>query len=450
MAAPFGVSLLIALFTMVGGAGNHLLDYVSSESYWKAKNVEMTLEKMTAEAKVAEAKDATQRVRRLMAIRTLGELKKKEALPALAELAKSKETFVAEYANRAIAAIEDKPYQPPAPTQEQRQSDVWLLPQDAHIVGQLAIPGGQPLPLAKLLDNLPAQPGPGFDKQQMIEKVSTEALFVAELIGDVRVDGITLGVSGDIGDKVGYVVVVVRGQYDSKTLAGIARKDGVPTQKAGDVDVLFPDDHVGMICASDDRFVLMAGPDKASMPVEPMGKAITDGKGQLNTPGAKDMVALIKAADTTAPLWAVARMTDGYRQVPVFAPFDWISLVGKVKDKTISLRFDGEGPNADQVKGSVDQINQGVQEGINELRREAQQVPFLTPMVTVLESVKCSSDGQKASLTATADTGSGLLMMVPMFIMKGAPKPVQPVQPMNPPVIIDGAVQEGGLIINRD
>ena len=151
------MSLLFLLSTIMG-TGTDLLDYVPSDDYWKAKGVTaVTVEALLKEleppkagadisklvpdlgspdAKVRDAAAAKVRamgpgvipqlkelakhddpevagrarlliteignaakstqVRRLMAIRTLGEKKAKEALPRLAELVRSSEPFVAD------------------------------------------------------------------------------------------------------------------------------------------------------------------------------------------------------------------------------------------------------------------------------------------------------------------------------------------------------------------
>ena len=139
--------MMFAALGLSGSAGNHLLDYASTDAYWKAKGVAVSVDAMLAEIKMAPAEDvgalvkdlgsadpqvrelATRKllakgpavlpqlqeaakspdpetaaavggiieqinlvakaasVRRLMAIRTLGELKKPQALPALKALA---------------------------------------------------------------------------------------------------------------------------------------------------------------------------------------------------------------------------------------------------------------------------------------------------------------------------------------------------------------------------
>src|SRR5947209_12844999 len=163
MAGP--PAFLVLLSLLVGGGGSDLLDYVPSDYYWKHKQVDVSLDTMTNELKPVDAQDiskiipdldsadpqmretatkkiqsvgpaalpelkkqaqsdeqeiagraraliqkieASERpkaVRRLMAIRTLGEMKKKEALPTLQAMLKSDEMFVTEYAREAIDRI---------------------------------------------------------------------------------------------------------------------------------------------------------------------------------------------------------------------------------------------------------------------------------------------------------------------------------------------------------
>jgi hypothetical protein len=152
-----GASMLLILLSLIGGGGgNHLLDYASTHSYWKSKGVVVSVQTMTSELKTSDPKDISEliaqlaspdgqvragaskkilqlgeavlpqlekaaetpdpevaasvktliadisaaskvnAVRRLMAIRTLGELKKPESLPALRPRGLWKDIFVAE------------------------------------------------------------------------------------------------------------------------------------------------------------------------------------------------------------------------------------------------------------------------------------------------------------------------------------------------------------------
>src|SRR3954468_2875328 len=190
-------SLVTLITFLLGAGGGDLLDYVPTESYWKAKQVTVTPEQLVGDlrptpvAQVGElvaqlnSPDAAVRdaaaakiraagpgaipalkeetdseivevarrakaliqeitadmkpasVRRLMAIRTLGERKEKAGLDVLRPLLESKEPFVAEYAARAVARIEGKPYERQRPEGQMKQ-DVWLLPANCAVVGQLS------------------------------------------------------------------------------------------------------------------------------------------------------------------------------------------------------------------------------------------------------------------------------------------------------------------------
>jgi len=123
------------LMTLVGGGGgNDLVDYLDTNSYWAQQSVEVTVPEMKAQLAPADAKGDP--VRRLMAIRTLGELKKKGAIATLQPLLKSKTLFEAEYAAAAIAAIEGKKFKRPGLSAKERMKDVYLLPAGCGEVGQ--------------------------------------------------------------------------------------------------------------------------------------------------------------------------------------------------------------------------------------------------------------------------------------------------------------------------
>jgi hypothetical protein len=107
------ISSWAMMLVLLAGGGNDLLDYLPAKHYWQAKSVTVTTENLLAELK-ADPKDKATAVRRLMAIRTLGEQKDPNALPALKKLLGSKELFEDEYARRAVAAIEGRNSSPQA------------------------------------------------------------------------------------------------------------------------------------------------------------------------------------------------------------------------------------------------------------------------------------------------------------------------------------------------
>jgi len=486
---------MFLLVALMGNGGNHLLDYASSELYWKSKGVAVGIESMLAELKPADKVDAAElirqlaspdpevrqqaakgilqkgketipqlqeatraadpqlaaaaknliaelslsgkaaEVRRLMAIRTLGEIKRAEAMPTLKSLADSKDVFVAEYARRAIASIEGKAYEIALPAVELRRTDAMLLPAECRAVLQQSAAGAQTMSFDRLVNDLDVPAEMQLNKAEIIEKITSQVISIAEQTGDVRIDTITVGVSGDIGGNAGFVVAVVRGQYDARAAAATLQRLGVPLKNVGGADVFSPDNHAALIPASNDRFILLAGPKLEAMPLEAMATAITANKGGLAAE--KEMTKLIDTVDTTQALWGVMKVTDTYRQAPPLAPFDWLTLVGRQKDQTLGIQIDAKGADGNKIADAVAEVNQTVQQALAELKPMAEQMKMLKPVADFLESIRCTSEGGKASLTASLKASPSLLMSVPMMIGLRAvpaqadvpPAPVQPVPP---------------------
>ncbi len=435
--ASYSVFMMMLVATF-GGTGGHLLDYADTQAYWKAKNVAVSIETMAAEAKAAQGHEKAHQVRQLMAIRALGELKQKNALPALKPLLESKDLFIAEYAQRAVNAIEGKPLPPAGPTAEQRKTDLWLLPADSRLVAQFAMPApAQTATIDKLLDNLPAPLA--ANKAEMLADITREVITIAELIGDVRLDGVTLGLSGDIGPNKGSVVIVGRGLYDAKALMAQAKKDQVPVDAVNGQNVLKMDDEAVLLCPSNDQLVLIAGASPDQLPIDAMTKAVAAQKGALAT--AQDMVKLIESIDTAQPLWAAVKMTDSYRQVPLAAAkaFDTATLVLTRKDGMLNFEIKAQGADADQAKAAVDEINLFLVQAVAKMQQVVVQMPAFKPAVEFVETIKLATDGANARLTATMKEDAAGMGILPMFFFGAHAVPAPP------PAAIE--VQEQGQMI---
>ncbi len=495
----FGFMELLMVLLTSGGGGNDLLDYMPSEAYWKAKGVEMTAERMAAELatappadlsklvrdlgaadfalreaamrklraagpaavpaleRAAESEDPevkmrarqllqravaaggqAKAVRKLMAIRALGELKAPQALPALRPLVAAAEPFVADYARQAIAAIEGKPYQRPAATKEELWKDLCLLPAECAIVAQMTMPGGRPIDFAAALDGIASRLPPGRDPAQMVEQLAQMLTMAAERVGNVRLHGVTLGVTGDVGDDAGYVVVIGRGVYDPAAAKATIQQigGGTATQVEG-VDVLSPEREVMLVPCSTRRFVLMAGDRDVPKPIGALVAALRrdSDKPQLDP----QMQALLKGVDTASPTWAAVRMTDHYRQVPLFAPFDTIVVTSKAADAgTMALTIVARGKDAEAVGLAVDEFNAGLEKAKAGAQQAMAQMPAVKPMVDLMNSIRVQAEGATVTVTGKLEGQAGTLMM-PLFMFAGvraapvarpAPVEVQPARPM--------------------
>ncbi|HEY7115891.1 MAG TPA: HEAT repeat domain-containing protein, partial [Tepidisphaeraceae bacterium] len=272
--AATSFSIFSLLFALLSGGATDLLDLVPSDGYWKAKNVvAVTVDQLVTEitpqagANIADlikalgsgnpaerdgaaskiramgpaAVPALEKaaddpdpevanrvrglseqiklnskaagVRKLMAIRTLGEMKKPEALPALRALVNSKEMFVADYATRAIAQIEGKPLPARGAPAAQLKADLTLLPAKCGVVGQFSFASTKPISIEQVAKQVPVMPGE--DRRQSLEMLTGHVIAIADQIGNVRIEGVTFGVADDVGPNGGFAAVIVRGQWDA-------------------------------------------------------------------------------------------------------------------------------------------------------------------------------------------------------------------------------------------
>ena len=481
MAMPsFGLMFLMSM--LMGGVGD-LLDVIPSDEYWRIKNVQVTgdaIRQELAAAPIADdasklidalggddpaAREAAARqirargpgvvpqlqaatksdnpevaasarrligeiqaggkaeqVRRLMAIRTAGEQKMAGLLPRLKELAGSDEPFVADYAAAAVAAVEGKPYARPRPAN--LADDVWRLPADCRAVLHVATTGGKVATAADLATVLQGMPGPADaeQKKQAVDQLMRQLVGVADQIGNVRVDGVTVGVAGDVGPRTGYVAFVVRGRYDAAAVTAMLGRMGAGQGRAvNGVDAIEFGKISAALFPSDTHAVLVAGPAEAAKPVDALAASFRGGGGgggPAPLKGAAEMAKLLATIDTTQPVWGAVHMTPNYRQAPPLAALESLTLVGRAKDQGVSFRVDAKGENGEGIGRTVGMVNQGVGQARADLKRNAEQAPpQYKPMVTTLLKLMESVEAQRDPQDPTRATATGELDAPPLSIM---------------------------------
>jgi hypothetical protein len=367
-------------------------------------------------------------IRRLVAIRTLGEMKKAEALPTLKGLLDSKEMFVADYAARSVAQIEGKPLPARGATAQQLKADVALLPADCGVVGQVSFVNRKPVAIEGFVKNLPKD-ATGEDPAKTIGMLNSFLISTLESIGNVRVESVTFAVADTIGDKDGYVTLLVRGKYDREAVGAFVRTMFPQMPAIEGVDVLSPDEHVAVAFATDDYIVASAGASQDKLPTKPLLAAIRTGKGELMTNA--QMAKLIASADTTGRIWAVASVSPAYRGADILKPFDTLVLTTKEENGTLSLKVTAAGSNPADVKAGVDKVNQQLDAARRELPQGVAQLPFLKPLLDLVQSMKCEAAGANATLTGAYQGDPAGLLAIPFaaFGVRTAHEPVAPPQP---------------------
>ncbi len=148
--------------------------------------------------------------------------------------------------------------------------------------------------------------------------------------------------------------------------------------------------------------------------------AMNAGKGKLGD--SAEMAALVKGADKTAPAWAVAKISESYRQAEVLAPFDTVSASVAIKDGKIMAKFEGKGKDKEKMDGAVEMVNTSVKTELEQMKQmeknedvpagvppevaarikesRQQELESLRPVMEVGETVKAVSVVNGAVLTA--------------------------------------------------
>ena len=489
MMAGFGMIEALILVLTMGGGGNDLLDYLDTRAYWKLKGIEVTVENMTRELAEVQSREvarlirnlgaddfktreeATRKlrsigapalpalrqaaqsddpevrtrardilktvsaaararaIRRLMAIRALGELANKEALPHLRRLLASNEPFVADYGRAAIAKIEGTPYTRPLPKPTDLASDVCLLPPRCGVVAQVVLPPGAPLDWANFIARVPAGMAPDLATVQ--QQLATALTTLVERVGNIRLQAVTLGVSEDVGENSGFVVAIARGIYDREAVTAALRQQQVQERKADGLVVFAPEDQIALIPCGGGRFVVMAGPRPETLPIAEVAARL---KHPRQKP-AFDEKLLGQVMAKGGPIWAVMKVGKNYRQAPVFAPFDHLVLTSRRdKDGLLTLEIVAEGKKPEAVAGAVAMVKNGLKELQDDFAEGIDEFPPAKTFLDALKSVRVEARGPRATLTVKVNNAPLMLFSPFLFFSLGkAAAPPPPPAAMQPP-----------------
>jgi len=474
------IELLLMLTVPLGG-GSDLLDCVSTDDYWQSKRVVVSVQTMSAELQVGETADVTKLIedlgsddfrvretatakiraqgplvveqleaaakskdpeiayraklimrdlgrgqkltagRRLMAIRALGELKDREGLAALRTVLDSKEPFVAEYAQQAIASIEGKPYTRPRPTREKLDKEIQLLPQRCGVVAQWSVQSKIDVSFEDAMKTLgEVMPGGGdADRAKAMALRIKAALHVlVDQIGNVRIDAVTFAVADEIGPSKGFVVIQFVGLYNRQAVKAIFEKQGLKADRVGGVDVLAADDEVRILLPSDKRLIFLAGDEPDDLPLEEMLATLKTGKGKLASN--KAMMELIESIDRPQTLWLAAKMSDTYKQAPLLAPLDTVTLVVKQKENSLSGKLVARGAEGEKLNQAVKMFDEAMKQTLKQGKKKIDDMPALKPLLAFLETVRHEKDGGTVTITAHVDDAGKVLqfpMVFPLMLM---------------------------------
>ncbi|MDA1257103.1 MAG: HEAT repeat domain-containing protein [Chloroflexi bacterium] len=463
---------------LIQGGGNELLDYVDTDAYWRIQGVEITdalliqqlndagpedvsaliaqlghsdFEKREAamlalreagrgalpqlrdasesdDPEVAmrvrgliaplEALQASSPVTRLMAIRTLGERRVESAGPVLKRLTDSEDTFVGEYAARALALIEAKPYDGSPPDDAALARDLRRLPAPSAAVVQSRFEGYGALDIAAQLDRFGQDMA--AQRQPMMDQITRQVLKIAGEIGNARIEAITAGaVPADEGKGV-ELIVIARGLYDrDRLVARLSRESEVKRKHAGLEFHMLGGDEIGIAAVSDRELIVCA-----SFASAPLLHSVGD---HLRTPPdalpfAEALTALVESAGKADPMMAALVLPDEFRADDApFSVIEKVVLSATRQVETQSLKITGFGQNAEALA----QIGVMIKEGIDTIRTQLAAQPQMAAarpeVMDVLKAVIIESHETSVSLSIALplEDGKPSISLSPLMFLFG-------------------------------
>jgi len=362
----------------------------------------------------------TAAVRRLMAIRTLGEMRARDALPLLRRLHDAPEPFVAEYADRALARIEGRaPASRPA---ADFRADIDLLPARCGIVGQLSLHGDAPVRInaatagMKLLGK--------NDPAELLDRLNGDLVAIAEQYGNVRPEAITVALSDDFNGIGGFGVLLVRGRFDRPAIEQALAAAKVEVAEVDHVRVHKLANEARLFFLSADVVAIVGGTgDAALQPLLDLTATARTGRGKLADD--RDMAALIATVDRSRAGWAAIRVNDNFRANSFLKPFDHVTATimrrpGGGLD--VAGRAAGQDPQA--IAKTVDAHNVTVETLVGQIKQFAGgnaggnfgAIP-VQPVLDLVESARVKATGAAAAAdlvfkSELAATIAGIYAMV--------------------------------------
>lgn len=411
------------------GAGGDLLDYMSSDYYWQMQGVAVAnAEEMHRILDDAQA-DPTAK---LMAIRSLGEMKDQAALAKLEPLVASKEPFVGMYARRSIAWIKGADPEPVPPVAaELLARDVALLPPDASMAAQVrTMPGKGPVNWATIIPDFPKDHWQ--NKAEVLEELNSGIYEVVSMVGNIRLDALTFGTNFIEDDEDGTIYLTLRGEYDRfRVIDALKQMDeNFKGYSVGDIEVMAIQEEwesFAFIMPSDQMLVMVFNDGDLPLPIDEMVDLLENGDAQIAFDA--EMQGQYDKIDKQAVRgWFITSVPPLFlmedEMAEIFGPLDAARITATDAEdgkELIELNWFGEGRDEAEVAGAVEKLNGYLTEGRAEMRQELQREPemrqMFEPFVQMMDSIQINAEGKNMVGGMIVPTNIGVLM--PMMLMGG-------------------------------
>jgi hypothetical protein len=287
-------------------------------------------------------------------------------------------------------------------------------------VVHLAARGGRPATLEEQKKAVALLQSTGFgangdpaQTEQILRQQIAQVIEIAEAVGNVRLDGITVGMIAMPPQRTAQGVILMHGTFDGdalhRYLVRVTKTEPARTTFEGMRAIHRPD---GLLLLPNNRTALATVEMGAgTLPKDDFVAAFKNNQFPLK--GNESIGQLAKNVDTAGPIWGVFRLAEFMRQGPM-AGVEWATVTSKsLEGQGLSFLVAAKGRNANEMDQLSRVVNEGLQEVRADLKRanDEKQIPpqmseLIVPMRKMLDSIKVQvdpADGTMVHMTGTAE-----------------------------------------------
>jgi co-chaperonin GroES (HSP10) len=255
------------------------------------------------------------------------------------------------------------------------------------------------------------------EKKQGQDQLMEAMIKLAETTGNMRLDAITMGLSGEISNDNGFVVLIGHGKYDREAMTEAiesAAGEQVKVEKIEGMEVLSIEGEVNIILDRGERMIMVGGPAKqgAVLPVAEVVKALGNSEGGIKSE--PDMVKLVNSVGVEGNVFAVMKVTETYKAgSPILEPFDTLVLTTKNVADGTEMKLVATGKDEKKSADAVKEFEDGRAEMLAQVDKAMEQmkggeVPpemkammdSVMPLIDMVRDIKTAND--KGTVTVTA------------------------------------------------
>ena len=240
-----------------------------------------------------------------------------------------------------------------------------------------------------------------------------------DLIGNVRIDAVTIGSNGKFEKDSVFVVAIVRGQYSpAKFKTASKLQPGTIVRAINGIDVISHEE--GMLIMLSNRVVIMVYGAKTHRTA--MIDAVKKGKGTLADDN--DMAALINTVNRESGGWAAVLLNKQMKAQHWLAPYHAMTAYRSTGDNgRPTMNILAMGKDAQAVKKTSMRFAADIKIVEQFAIQMAQQGQLPKPLLEMLQSIKVDLEGPNAKVTFFSPKGMDTIMTTlaffPIFALLG-------------------------------